>query len=544
MKRIENIKNIAIIIISLFAFSIIPLNLIPADMKNADNYNEWVTASSLRIVNSWLTDGIIKDNFVMYEDFASVEFENNNNRSAYVSYPPGSLIPLFLSARIIGKEEISVAFIKTFAQYQYYFSVLFLALFFYACLITLELKSRPLIILLPIALSTLWSFLPFNVYYMKNVFFSDQAVIPLSIIFFSVEVLLYNRRLAQYKKPLQAFSAIIIFVGLLSDYYFFPIVAVVCLSRIINAFQNRPDKSFLYKVLSDTWMIILSVVCAASLFFIQLLSVPNGLKLLAVTFNIRTGSGVEHGGIQLLAIHHFNVGFSVFSLPILIGVTIFCVIFPFIRNKFSEKMQMVIRWLSIIALSSVLHTAILREHSIVHEFSMLKYNLVFTFMIFTIIYWLYARYVTSSFKIIKKYSVLMIIIISCLSIYGLIDLIHYNKKFYNKRMDRADHSMAEFTRRNTSYYDVVYSPDYEIACNPPQDLAISRKRIYRIARLDEISVQDLPDHAIINILISEETLENKDWSILKNNENSAKGSDRFYLFKFSKRSFQSLPHAL
>lgn len=512
-------------------------------MKNADNYNEWVTASSLRIVNSWLTDGIIKDNFVMYEDFASVEFENNSNRSAYVSYPPGSLIPLFLSARIIGKEEISVAFIKTFAQYQYYLSVLFLALFFYACLITLELKSKPLIILLPITLSTLWSFLPFNVYYMKNVFFSDQAVIPLSIIFFLIEVLLCNKRLTHYRKPLQILSAMILFVGLLNDYYFFCIAVVVCFARIINAFQNHPDKSFLNNVVSDTWMTILSLICAASLFFIQLLSVPNGLKLLAITFNIRTGSGVEHGGIQLLAIHHFNVGFSVFFLPILIGVTIFCVIFPFIRNKFSEKMQMVIRWLSIITLSSVLHTAILREHSIVHEFSMLKYNLVFTFMIFTIIYWLYARYITSSFKIIKKYSVLMLIIISCLSIYGLNDLIHYNKKFYNKRMDGADHSIAEFIRRNTNYYDVVYSPDFEINVNPPQDLAISRKRIYKILSLDEIPVKELPDHAMINVLISKETKENNIWSKLKNDDVFAEESDKLCLFKFSKRSFLSLPHA-
>ena len=64
---------------------------VPVNLEHFDNHMEWLTAASLRSVNIWLIDGINNDNFVMYEYFASVEFENNNNRSAYTSYPLGKM---------------------------------------------------------------------------------------------------------------------------------------------------------------------------------------------------------------------------------------------------------------------------------------------------------------------------------------------------------------------------------------------------------------------------------------------------------------------
>jgi hypothetical protein len=73
-------------------------------------------------------------------------------------------------------------------------------------------------------------------------------------------------------------------------------------------------------------------------------------------------------------------------------------------------------------------------------------------------------------------------------------------------MSARDHSIARFIRAHTNYYDVVYSPDYEIPWDPPQDLAISRKRVYKVLSPHEIPVDRLPEHAVINVLISSETL--------------------------------------
>ena len=105
-----------------------------------------------------------------------------------------------------------------------------------------------------------------------------------------------------------------------------------------------------------------------------------------------------------------------------------------------------------------------------------------------------------------------------------------------------DHAIARFIGANTTYRDVVYSPDYEIFWNPPQDLAVSKKRIYKISSLSEIPYANLPDRSIINILISSDSLKKENWhKLLKGRIPSGK-SDNVYLFKFSKKTFPSIIH--
>ncbi len=531
--------NVVVIGLSILVFSVFFPNTVRTDFNSMDNYLEWVTSASLRIVNNWLTVGIFKDKFIMYEDFPSIEFEKYYGRNAYVSYPPGALVPLYFSAKLLGKKEISIGFVKKFVQAEYCAAALFLGWLFYAALITLEVRSKGFLIIAPFLLSSLWVALPFNVYYMKNVYFADEAVILLSIMYFLLEILLYNKALKKYEKPLQASSAIVLFAGLLTDYYFACIALVTFLYRISYTFQSHPEKSLLQKIFSNTWMMILAVFSVTMLFISQVLAVPNGLELFILTFLIRTGSGAEHGGLGVLALHHFRVGFTAIFLPVLVCVTLFCLFFPFLRNKFDRPKQLLFSWLSIITLSSVLHTLILREHSIVHEFSMLKYNLVFVFIVFSLSYLLYS-YNSPVVLLIKKYRLALFVLMAFLAIPLFLNLIDYNRTFYQRRTWKEDHSLAQFIRNNTSYYDVVYSPDYEIYLYPPQDLTISRKRVYKISRPDVIPLNELPDRAIINILISEETLEKGDWRKLKETNIFSKKFSNYYLFKLSKKHFRSL----
>jgi hypothetical protein len=541
MKNNETAWHIFIIVCCLMLLTIIPLRYtIPVHLQSMDSYHEELTAFSLNVVNNWLTDGIIHDRFLMYPDYNSVEFENNHQRNVYLSYPPGALIPLYVAAKLTGRQELSISAIKHFVQFEYYLSILILGMLFYICLKYIKIKSRLWLLVIPVMFSSLWAFLPFNTYYMNNVYFTDQAVILLSIVFFATEILLYIRTSKKWVVPLQILSSTVLFAGILTDYYFLCIACVAVVFRVINNFQEYPEKSIAFKLLFNTWPLILCSVGASALFILQLLSIPDGLKLLEVTCFIRTGSGAEHGGIKLLAQHHFRVGFSFLFLPVLLFVTLFCLIFPLIRKHFSREQQMIIHGLSMITLSSVLHTLILREHSIVHEFSMLKYNLVFVFIIFAFICWLLMKEQGTAAKRTKK--IFSIIVHATLGLVFLfiVGLQGYNHYFYNLRANAVDHSLAYFIRANTNYYDVVYSPDYEIYWNPPQNLAISRKRVYRIAHPANIPLRQLPDHAIINLLISRDSLQNHHWRVLHTQKIPAKESDNFYLFKFSRESFQKL----
>jgi len=170
---------------------------------------------------------------------------------------------------------------------------------------------------------------------------------------------------------------------------------------------------------------------------------------------------------------------------------------------------------------------------------MLKYNLVFVFIVFSLSYLLYS-YNSPVVLLIKKYRLALFVLMAFLAIPLFLNLIDYNRTFYQRRTWKEDHSLAQFIRNNTSYYDVVYSPDYEIYLYPPQDLTISRKRVYKISRPDVIPLNELPDRAIINILISEETLEKGDWRKLKETNIFSKKFSNYYLFKLSKKHFRSL----
>lgn len=553
-KSKKNIINITLILITLSIITIAPLKYaFHVDLQRADSIFEKITAFSAMVVNNWLMDGIAHDKFVMHGDFPSIEFEKNQNRSLYLSYPPGALIPLYLAAKITGKEEISIGFVKRFVQYEYYLSILFLGLLFYTCMMVLKIRFRPLLIIIPIVLSSLWAFLPFNFFYMRNVYFTDEAVMLLFIIFLIIEILLYSKQFEKYTIPLHIIYAVVLLSGLLTDYLFFSVVFVTFCVHFINSFQDRPEKTILYNMFSETWVLIVSTIIAVSLFIIQLLSIPYGLTWLAVTFQIRTDWSADK--IETL-MHHFGNGFTFFFMPILIFVSVFCVIFYFIRKHYSKKNQLIIHWLSIIVLSSVLHTVILQAHSALHEFSMMKYNLVFTFIIFSCLCWICLSNRDYLGKAIKKYPAIILASIVLLIILCFSSLIIYDKKFYYARtcdsqdiydglICRANIPASKFIRDNTNYYDVIFSPDYEINYDIlfTNDLVVSKKRIYKALDLEDIPLKDLPDNAVINILISKQTLKNKSWGKLDVKKTVCKNSNDFYLCKFSKKSFQTLMHS-
>jgi len=98
-KKLYHVINISIIIGILFLFLLFIQNQKIVNLDHYDGDNQWLTASTIKFVNNWLQDGIINDKFIMYEDFKSIEFENDS-REIYNSYPPGCIIPVFIFAKI------------------------------------------------------------------------------------------------------------------------------------------------------------------------------------------------------------------------------------------------------------------------------------------------------------------------------------------------------------------------------------------------------------------------------------------------------------
>ena len=69
---------------------------------------------------------------------------------------------------------------------------------------------------------------------------------------------------------------------------------------------------------------------------------------------------------------------------------------------------------------------------------------------------------------------------------------------------------------------------------------MTKKRIYKVLSLDDIPIENLPNDAIINVLISKESIKMNDWTKLQKKSSFSEEFENNYLFKFSHKSFQSI----
>jgi hypothetical protein len=61
----------------------------------AQDTHIWLSASTVKFVNNWLQEWPLKLHFIMYEYPDSIEFNSLAERGAYISYPPGAMVPIY-----------------------------------------------------------------------------------------------------------------------------------------------------------------------------------------------------------------------------------------------------------------------------------------------------------------------------------------------------------------------------------------------------------------------------------------------------------------
>ena len=68
--------------------------------------------------------------------------------------------------------------------------------------------------------------------------------------------------------------------------------------------------------------------------------------------------------------------------------------------------------------------------------------------------------------------------------------------------------VADFIERNTGYSDVVFSLGFSVPASPPQQLALTMKRIYRVAGTDQIKqkVENIKEPFAVNIFLQGQDL--------------------------------------
>ena len=513
---------ISTIVLTLVGVFILFSFVIPRYTNNMGGTHSWLSGSTIKFVNYWLDEGAVNLKFTNYESPASIEFNELEDRTPYLSYPSGETFFVYMAARILGKSQISVSFLHKFQLIMFAIEAVLLAVFVYFFLSrTVKLKKEFGKIGVAVLSALLWVLLPTCSYYLLNVYYSDQCVILWIMGMILVE---YLYRTSQEKKNtlLKLLRALIIFSGLLIDYYFWILAFVLFVAEIWSVCLANRKGERKRKILDVIIWFGIPAILAILVFYIQLIQTNNWLSVMTGKFAMRV-VGREEDTLEweLTTIgENFANAFSLDAVMINYLLLIFAgvVVLSFMILKKNKKMKSLITnpGVSIVfscILAIVLQIFFLKQHSAIHEFSMIKVGWAVAILpILMSLVTIYAFNLKPNTLVPfagRKISTFVPVYLACLLIICAVVGVPFSaKSFIESRVELVKYDFEEMINDNTDYNDVLFSFSKEIIMNPPQSLAISNKRIYKIKDISDIEKKfpKLSEDAV-KVLVVEKTAE-------------------------------------
>jgi hypothetical protein len=325
------------------------------------------------------------------------------------------------------------------------------------------------------------------------------------------------------------------------------------LAKIVPLFKGKKE---LKSIFSASLVYILPVISGLGLFAAQIRVVPNHKEIILNKMRYRMLDSSAWTGNKIVGIiRNFAANYSFIGL-VTLGLLFVLTLFFIIRKNgytkmFLEKYQSLIRIFLIVYIPPVFQVLVLQQHSAIHEFSVLKFGFPFVFAIpILVIMVMELRKCFSTIVIIPiennvhttnvSIPVFNVVIITILFVLAGC-FMNQNKYYFDLRMDEAVSYEREYLiRNNYEFNDVYFSFTESIEANPPQYLAISKKLIYKINTVSEISQKfpSLDKEGPRFLLIVNKNNRNKSEAVLEN-ENSITAasklvfsSENFNVFQF------------
>lgn len=485
------------------------------------NHHQWLSGSTIKFANNWYEEGPIVLKFGLIENPKSIEFQSLLSRHPYPSYPPGTIIPMYILAKILG-HEVTPGMLMKYNLMNQFFIALFLSLtvFFFLRQIKFDYLNSVTLSVIPILIEF---FTPATMYWHQNVFFADQAIILPFVLFIFFEVIRGNVNKRSILYTISILQALVMFYGTLTDWLFVFVSLTVWLNRVLK----REMGNDFYTVIKSSLIFWFPSILAMGLFVFQLYSL-DVLSDLVHKFLFRTGLG--EGGEKHIEnffhkfwLGHIKKGYGITAVVLLWGSLLLLLtsIYLKIRQKFKfAKKKIDINTLSLMSYFIVpcfLQIYFLQNHSAIHDFSALKFSLplavvpfVFAPILLLSIFNIQATnvYISGITLIYNKVKInIKIYLISFALPLVLLAILVNNENYYTKFFPKPNPEykrMGEFISRNTTYSDVVFSTVYDVPTNPPQQLSYTKKRVYKIKTIDDIyeRVKDINEDFVINIFTS------------------------------------------
>ncbi len=465
---------------------------------------QWTTGSSLIVAKNWYREGILHLKCAMVYDPPSVESPTMETRMQYVSFPPGARIPLYLASVLISREPT-----PSLAMGLNLLNQLFIA-FFLALTILFFLEGLGLSRLKSFGLSTVPLFfcllMPLPLYYFQNVYGTDMIVLLPFVLFVFLEVL---REDAKKRKALFAIGALqwlLIFYGTLTDWLFLVVAATVWTTRLLNGRMGRGFRTFVKR----SFTFWLPAACAVGLFLLQVASLGL-LGRLVSRFFFRTGISTSGGRYvtdfcKQFWQGHIVKGFGeaavgiIWASAALFLLSCFYLAIRRLRGKpVGKDIKKTVSLMGILLVPCFLQVYLLRNHSVIHAFSALKFMLPLGTVPFVLLPVLIVLIIRNSVKtelpgrgkcaprgfIRKALSVAGVpFILLCVVTFVSREHVRFASLFPKPEISLP--RIGSFISKNTAFEDVVFSPTHKISNAPAQALSYSMKNVYKINSLHDI----------------------------------------------------------
>ena len=446
-------------------------------------HHQWLTAETMKFTENWVEDGIQSDNFLTLEIPKSIEYAEITNRGIYSSYPIGSEIPIFFFKKLLPNTNT----LKIIHIYGYV-NLFLVAVLIYFFVILSRIDTKEGIPIFALIAGISYLLLPSTKYWHSLVYFADQAIVlPFMLILFS-ELLIrrYNKKNAKY------LQSIFLFWGMTIDYFTLPLVTILTLFRFISPLNEENRLKFI-----DICLLFAPIFLALGM---QLLVLYENNLILPLYNNFLFRAGLNSEGSKLITsfFRQFFLGnlgifpFAIYCICLIIGIS-----FLFYKKNLAGN---IIGLIGLLACS--LQVLLLRNHSVIHDFSALKFYAPICFLFFGYFPGVLYNYYSKPFSISKVFIVAFLLLILSLSIFA------EKKRFEPPSPEYPNNKLAEYLRLNSKFEDVYIGINgIEIGLWPPQTLAVSRKLVHTFP--DESSVKrfldGLPVAAKVYIVYAEQS---------------------------------------
>ena len=494
------------------------------------NHHQWLTGSTGIYATNWYEEGPLNLKFAMLDNPKSIEFQNISSRTPYTSYPPGTIIPIYLFSELTSHKP-TVAMIMEYNLLNHFLIafILGLTIFFFLRQLKIDMVNSFLFSLIPIILELL---LPAPLYWFQNVFFSDQAIILPFVLYIFLEVLrdgIYGKNL----RILNIIQNLVLFYGFLTDWLFVFLALTVYIKRVVDGeivLNRQLSYANLHSFLMSSLKYWLVPIIAVSLFLLQVFVLGETGNTVS-RFLFRSGLsqiGIEnlYGGFNTL-FGFFITGYGaigLFLLLVSIGICIY-ISFLLISKSYKKKSHKVVKLkkifylIGLFIIPCVLQVFFFFNHTIWHDFSVLKFSVAIStvpLVLLPVMIFLltensmgegFKSRFTSIFNLFQRFQVNpRLFIIFLLAFSATLGYVTYEFPNYSKLFPEPNDNyevIGSTIQNNTVYNDIVFSPDFEIPVNPPQQLFYSMKRVYQINSIEDIKnkVNGLNNYNIVIIFV-------------------------------------------